>query len=175
MAHSLLTHGLPALVLGGALGFWGASWSERGETTSRSRSGAAKAPASARSRFLSSDNEAVDYDRLAKVCLAAAGRSVAARPATGALLPGADLGPSVSELAPPDPQVVRNAKRMLDDAVAASLQVGSWSRAAGFRARASLKKLPPSDVADFQALLRSMMDAGDLKAVPGAWVPWESH
>lgn len=111
-----------------------------------------------RAAFLSSEDDEVNYEKLARVCLTAAER---ARPTRTKGAPLAD---------PSSPEVAA-LKRNLDGLMETCLERGEWSRMASFRAQNILRRLPATDVADFEGLLRTTLQRGDLKAQSGAWLP----
>jgi hypothetical protein len=170
MAHPIIQYALPALILGGTLGYWAAPV------------GAAMRPLGAqevqqekamtpRARFLSSTEDAVDYNKLAQVCLAASQRESESMTRSSHsnlknlnnfnVADAKELNPAEHELL----------KEGLDDMMSISLENGVWSSGAGMRARGILRRLPPADVADFQSLLATTLRRGDMQVEPGAWTP----
>jgi len=113
-----------------------------------------------RETFLSSEDDAFDYEKLARVCLAVHQR-------TG--------GPKLANVQPSpvleNPEQVQKTKEYLDRLMANALERGAWSRMSSFRARQLLGDLPPSDAADFAQLFATAVKQGDLSIAPGAWVP----
>lgn len=159
MAHPIVSYSLPALLFGVVIGFFGEQWrsGEGGSSSnaaSRTSGGKSLNP---RQAFLSSEDDAFDYDKLARTCLDAAGtpdgngRIARAKPRSG---PEIDM-----------------AKEGLDRIMSFSLEEGVWSRGAAFRADIYLKRLPPTDAEDFERLLKTAIDRGDLTLQPGAWLP----
>ncbi len=158
MKNALLVLVLPSLMVGGAGGFVLASLGN-----SPSRSGVQDV--SVRERFLSSSDRAdtaegeIDYNRLARVCMAAGQQGRGPARMAG------------SALAEPNSPEVLDIKEKLDGVMSNSLGSGIWTRGAAFRARTLVARLPPSDVANFQELLLTTIDNGDMKPQEGAWVP----
>jgi hypothetical protein len=74
-------------------------------------------------------------------------------------------------MAEPNSPEVTKAKERLDGVMSRSMEVGVWSRGAGMLAEGLLQRMPPADVADFETLLRTTVERGDLEVQPGAWVP----
>lgn len=155
MAHPLLRYVLPSLILGAALGHF--------VPTFVATQLAASKPTlkiSPRERFLSNNSDKeVDYEKLARVCLTAASRGEFRTSARA------------SSIAEPNSPEVSESKKGLDHVMSVSLEEGVWSRAAAFRARTLLRHLPATDVANFEALLRTTLERGDMQVQPGAWVP----
>ncbi len=147
---SVLKIALPALLAGLLGGYlWGRG---SGGVSAEARA------ATPRAMFLSSDEDDLNYEKLARVCLTAAER---ARPTRTKGAPLADPGsPEVEAL-----------KHSLDSLMSQCLERGVWSKLAAFRAQSILRRLPASDVADFEDLLRTTLERGDMKAQPGAWTP----
>lgn len=167
MAHPIIQYALPALILGGSLGYFGAPVDKTARPVG-AREVRQEKDMTPRARFLSSTDDAVDYNKLAQVCLAASQRDTKsmARSSYSSLknLSGADA----KEL---DPAEHERLKEGLDDMMSISLENGVWSSGAGMRARGILRRLPPADVADFQSLLATTLKRGDLQVEPGAWTP----
>lgn len=153
MTNGMLKYALPAAVIAGVAGFF------VGSTTARGARLHHQAP-TLRQAFLSSDDDVVDYTKLARVCLAASARHSGSR---------TDVQPSILAQAT-DPKVVES-KQSLDQVMGIALERGVWSRGAGVRAQMLLRRLPEADVADFENLLRTTMQRGDLQVGEGAWVP----
>lgn len=150
----LLSHALPALLVGVLAGFFVGNTGQ----TKTSGKGAELTP---RASFLSSEDDAVDYTKLARTCVAAAQQSC-----------GRTQSASVaSATAEPGSKEVEAVKAALDNVMSVSLKRGVWSSAASSEARRLLRKLPPADAVDFENLLRTVLDRGDLRVSSGAWVP----
>jgi hypothetical protein len=157
MSNPLLRYVLPTLLVGALGGYFaGATLGASGKVSAGGKSGQRATP---RSDFLSSDDDEVDYEKLARVCLAAANRGV---PQTSS---------QASIIAEPNSPAVRKVKAKLDEVMSISLEDGVWSRGASMRAQNLLRLLPASDVADFEKLLLTTLERGDLKPQPGAWIP----
>jgi hypothetical protein len=155
MAHPVFQYVLPSLLIGAALGHYAPphfSGSLQDQKADKMR-------VSPRERFLSSTQEEVDYDKLARVCLTAGQRGQQRTSARSSIT------------AEPDSPEVNDVKEKLDSVMSVSLEEGFWSRGAAFRARTLLRRLPASDVANFESLLRTTLERGDMQAQPGAWVP----
>lgn len=151
ISHPLFRFVIPSVILGGGAGFL------IGNTLGNSKSVAGKG-LSPRAAFLSSDDDAVDYEKLARVCVHAAsvngGRSSDGRPTSA-----------------PISRATEEAKEGLDRVMSVSLESGVWSRGASFRADGLLRELPATDVADFERLLKTALERGDLTLQDGAWLP----
>jgi len=152
--NHFLSYMLPGLLLGATGGYFFAEIPHltRGRTLSTH---------SPRAAFLSTVDDSVDYDKLAKVCL-----NAAARHEDGAGFPA--LAVSVR---PPDPEETKKTREYLDRLMSNALEKGAWTRIMAFRARQLMGQLPPSDAADFASLFESALKHGDLTVTPGAWVP----
>lgn len=156
MKNPFLQYLVPGLLIGALGGYFVAG-------IARS-SRAQRAQHNPREAFLSEADDALDYEKLARVCLSVAqqndthlastalsGRSLAARPV--------------------DAEEVQKTKDYLDRLMSNALQKGAWTRMISFRARQLLGELPPSDAADFASLFATAVKHGDLKVIPGAWTP----
>ncbi len=160
MIHELIKYSLPAALVFGLVGFFGGSATQH---TAPAKVG------SPRSVFLSNTDEPFDYDRLAQVCLTAARRTTGPLVSSSADSPIEEAGSKTrTTIVESDTQQV---KQTLDHVMAVSLERGTWSRAAGMQARLLLKRLPESDVVDFENLMKTVFERGDLRVDPGAWVP----
>jgi hypothetical protein len=159
MAHPLLSYATPALLLGVAIGVFGGGWQSgmwqgRAHADQGTKGGKSLNP---RQAFLSSDDDVVDYDKLARTCLEAA-----ATP---------DGSGRIARAKPRSAPEIDMAKEGLDRIMSFGLEEGVWSRGAAFRADIYLKRLPPTDAEDFERLLKTAIDRGDLTLQPGAWLP----
>lgn len=150
---AILKYSFPALLVGALGGYFG------GDVLGKNPKHAAGKKSTLRSDFLSTTDDEIDYDKVARVCLTAASRTLRHTSA------------KASVTAEPDsPEVIR-VKTQLDDVMARSMDAGVWSRGAGLVTESLLLRLPPSDVADFETLLRTTLERGDLEVQPGAWIP----
>lgn len=113
---------------------------------------------------MSSDDDVLDYEKLARVCLSVAQRS-------GLEKGSASLDLLASPHAAQAPEEVKKTKDYLDRLMSSALEKGSWTRLISFRARQLMGELPPSDAADFASLFETAVRRGDLQVAPGAWVP----
>jgi hypothetical protein len=152
--NSFVRYTIPALIVGSIGGFFVGNSLSSQKTT-------AAAELSPREQFLSSADDPVDYNKLARVCVAAASNGAT----------GAGNQASASPTAEPGSERVAQTKAALDNVMSVSLERGKWSRAASTQTRYLLSQLPPADVADFEKLLRTVVDRGDLQVASGAWVP----
>lgn len=150
---AILRYSLPALLVGALGGYFAGAVLEKNP-----KRGAGKVN-TLRDEFLSTTDDEIDYEKVARVCLAAASR-----------IPR-HTSAKASVTAEPNSPVVQKTKERLDDVMSRSMQAGVWSRGAGLVTESLLQRLPPSDVADFETLLRTTLERGDLEAQPGAWVP----
>ncbi len=155
-ASALFRYSLPALLVGAISGYFA------GQVLDQESGRSSRKASTLRDDFLSSDDDEIDYDKVARVCLAAASRS-----------PVRHTSAKASVTAVPDSPKVLKTKERLDSIMSRSLEEGVWSRGAGFLTEGLLQQLPPSDVADFETLLRTTVERGDLEVQPGAWVPEE--
>jgi|GEM_PF-1312924 len=162
MNHSHLRYFLPAILVAALGGYFAGRESTKSGSGEVSES--KKEASTLRAKFLSSDEDVVDYEKLARVCLSVVDRG-------GAGSANSKGSVKRAALADPDDPAVLESKGRLDDVVSNSLEKGVWSRGAGVGTRGHLKRLPPSDAADFEKLLRTMVERGDLKVQPGAWIP----
>lgn len=150
---ALLQFSLPALLVGALGGYFASGVLEKNPKSS-------ERPASTlRSEFLSTSDDEFDYEKLARVCLAAAGRS------------SHQTSAKASALAEPNSPEVLKTKERLDELMSRAMEAGKWTRGAGVVTEGLLQKLPPSDVADFENLLKTTVERGDLQVQPGAWLP----
>jgi len=148
----LLYYLVPGLIVGAVGGYLLAGVSHKTHTVRK-----ASTP---REAFLSSEPDAIDYEKLARVCLAVHQRTDTVKIA--------DVQASPVQVAP---EQVRKNKEYLDRLMANALERGAWSRMISFRARQLLGDLPPTDAADFAQLFATAVKQGDLAIAPGAWVP----
>lgn len=144
---------MPALIVGAFGGYFAGGVIENAPKSS------ARPASTLRSEFLSTKDDEIDYDKMARVCLAAAGRSLRQTSAKASIL-----------AEPNSPDVLKNKER-LDELMSRAMEARKWTRGAGFVAEGLLQRLPPSDVADFENLVRTAVDRGDLDVQPGAWLP----
>ncbi len=151
--NSFVRYAIPSLIVGSIGGFFVGN--------SLRASAPPSSPLNPREAFLSSDDDPVDYNKLARVCLAAVGNGAA----------GTKTQSRASVTADPGSEKVAETKAALDNVMSVSLERGKWSRAASTQTRYLLSQLPPADVADFEKLLRTVVDRGDLQVAAGAWVP----
>ena len=151
---ALFQYTLPALLVGAVGGFFA------GNTLAGASNGKeGRSPSTLRADFLSSADDDFDYEKLARVCL-----SVANRATPGVQSHGSELAKSNS------PEVIKMKDR-LDDVLSTALEDRKWSRGAGMVASNILRRIPPSDAADFEKLLRTTLERGDMEVQPGAWIP----
>lgn len=119
---------------------------------------------SLREKFLTgSASSECDYEKLASVCLRSANR-LPARDSHREAVRGSVSATSSSA-------AVLKAKSKLDEIMSLSLEEGRCSSGAGFAAEAMLRRLPPADAADFEKLIRAVLERGDMEVQVGAWVP----
>lgn len=149
----LVTYAFPALFVGALAGFFVGSTTNRGSEET--------AELTVRERFLSSDDDVVNYQKLARTCVAAA-KQTCGQARTSA---------RASVTAEPNSEEVEAAKAALDNVMSVSLKRGVWGSTASHEARRLLALLPPADVVDFENLLRTVLERGDLRVTSGAWVP----
>ena len=148
---------LPGLLLGALGGYFFSEIRHGG-----SGGGATTSP---RAAFLSSSDDAVDYGKLAQVCLSVAERA-RGRNGEAVQLVGLNQGNPAA-----DPKKVEDTKAYLDRLMSNALERGAWTRVIAFRAKQLSRSLPVSDAADFARLVRSAVERGQLDVAPGAWVP----
>lgn len=161
MKSSIALLVIPSVLFGAVGGFFASDILSAGKGESKSAS-----KMSPREAFLSSDDDEFDYEKIAQICLAAGARN--SRSVGGGAVHASTRGSLTAE---PDSEKVQTAKKRLDDLMSITLEQGVWSTMASTRARFLLRHLPPADVADFESLLRTTLDRGDMEVVPGAWVP----
>jgi hypothetical protein len=150
---AVLQYSLPALLAGALGGYFASGALEKAPKSS-------ERPASTlRSEFLSTSDDEIDYEKLARVCLAAGSRSLNRTSAKASIL------------AEPNSPKVLIVKEQLDELMSRAMEAGKWTRGAGAVTEGLLHRLPPSDVADFENLLRTTVERGDLQVQPGAWLP----
>lgn len=152
-AAAILKYSLPALLVGALGGYFAGGVLEKNPKRATAK------VSTLRDDFLSTTDDEIDYEKVARVCLAAASRSPR-QPSAKA-----------SVTADPDSPEVQKTKEHLDHVMSRTMETGVWSRGAGLAAEGLLSRLPPSDVADFETLLRTVLERGDLEVQPGAWVP----
>lgn len=150
---ALLQYSVPALLVGALGGYF------LGDALEKSPKSSARPASTLRDDFLSTSDDEIDYEKVARVCLAAAGRS------------SQKTSAKASIMAEPNSPEVLKYKGRLDELMSRALEAGLWSRGAGLVAEGVLRKLPPSDVADFENLLKTTVERGDLEVQPGAWLP----
>jgi hypothetical protein len=150
---ALLQYSAPALLVGALGGYFLSGVLEKSPKAS------ARPASTLRDDFLSTSDDEIDYEKVARVCLAAAGRSSQKTSAKASVM-----------AEPNSPEVLKN-KGRLDELMSRAVEAGQWSRGAGFLAEGLLQQLPPSDVADFENLLKATVERGDLEVQPGAWLP----
>lgn len=154
---------VPSLLVGGVVGFLVAgALSKPSRVATKSRDPSAEVavrdePAETTGFFGSSSE--VDYDKLARACLRAAGSSTAAREA--------EERPLIAS----SPQEQSEAAENLARVEELALEHGKWSRLAGFRAQSLLAKLPPAEAREFEARLSEQIRQGALTPQAGAWIP----
>jgi hypothetical protein len=152
MKSPLMSYLLPGLIVGAVGGYALSTFSHKSHTVGKS--------STPRETFLSDEADAIDYEKLARVCLAVHQRT--------------DSPTLVNVQSPPaleSPEQVKKTKEYLDRLMANALERGAWSRMSSFRARQLLGDLPASDAADFAQLFATAVKQGDLSIAPGAWVP----
>ena len=152
MKSPLFSYLLPGLIVGAVGGYALSTASHKSHMV-----GKVSAP---RATFLSNEPDAIDYEKLARVCLAVHQRTDSPK-----------LAHVQSPLVSENPEQVRKTKEYLDRLMANALERGAWSRMSSFRARQLLGDLPVSDAADFAQLFATAVKQGDLSIAPGAWVP----
>lgn len=152
-ASAIFRYTLPALLVGALGGYF------VGQVLARDAERPARKAPTLRDDFLSTTDDEVDYEKLARVCLAAGSRA------------SHHTSAKASVMAEPDSERVIETKEHLDEVMSKSLEMGVWSRGAGTVTQGLLRRLPPSDVADFEQLLRSTVERGALEVQPGAWLP----
>jgi hypothetical protein len=150
---AIFRYSLPALLVGALGGYF------VGDVLGKRPASSARKTSTLRDDFLSTTDDEIDYEKVARVCLAAASRTP--RQTTA----------KASVMAEPNSPEVTKAKERLDGVMSRSMEVGVWSRGAGMLAEGLLQRMPPADVADFETLLRTTVERGDLEVQPGAWVP----
>jgi hypothetical protein len=152
---------LPALFMGVLTGYFVSN------TLSPSPSRGGKPRTGALQPAFASNEEAndgaVDYRKLARACLAAAGQERVGNPLTGR---------QAEEL---DPEIVRAAQDELDRVLSVTLEKGQWTESAGRHVQALFRKLPPTEAMAFTESLQAAAERGDLKVQFGAWFPAESN
>lgn len=152
MKSPLMSYLLPGLIVGALGGYALSAISHKSHTV---RNGS-----TAREAFLSNEPDAIDYEKLARVCLAV--HQHTDRPKLASVQPSPVLE---------NPEQVKKTKEYLDRLMANALERGAWSRMSSFRARQLLGDLPANDAADFAQLFATAVKQGDLSIAPGAWVP----
>jgi len=152
----LLQYTLPALIVGALGGVLISGTFTDAPPAKKAKQGALS------QTFLSyqTDDGALDYNRLARACLAAAERSGGH---------GSVAGPQ------PESRSVRKAKAQLDEIFSQSLEVKQWTSGAAQFAESLVQTLPSTDADEFEALLRASIERGDLEVQPGAWIPEEMN
>jgi hypothetical protein len=161
---SVLQYLLPGLLIGALGGYF---FAEIRHSRSPGR-GHAESP---RAAFLSSDDDTVNYEKLARVCLAVSERGEA----EGSHVSATGIEQLVSGRSKVNSEEILKTKDRLDRLMSNALELGSWTRLIAFRARQLTYELPPSDAADFAQLFATVVQQGDLKIVPGVWVPEGAH
>ena len=155
---------VPSLLVGGVVGFLAAgALSKPSRVVSKSKDPtsdvAARDEAQTTTSFFGSSE--VDYDRLARACLRAAGD------APGSAARNSDEAPRVAS----SPQEQSEAAENLARVEELALEHGKWSRLAGFRAQSLLAKLPASEAREFEERLSEQIRQGALTPQAGAWIP----
>ena len=158
MNNPLLTYILPSLFVGALGGFFVGDVVSNGASSKTKR-------VTQRAAFLSSEDDEIDYQKLARVCLTAGSRSTGA-----SALKVSPRAPQQAQAELSDREIDAT-KESLDRVMTATLESGIWTRDAAFYTRNMLRRLPASDVADFERLLNTTLDNGDLKPQVGAWTP----
>jgi len=160
MKPSVVLLVIPSVLFGAVGGFFASETMSAGKTSSSSKK------MTPREAFLSSSDDEFDYEKIAQICLAA-GAQNSRRPGGAPILTSTG-GSLTAKSGSPE---VEKTKAALDNVMSVSLERGVWSGMAATRARLLLRRLPPADVADFETLLRTTLERGDMKAQMGAWVP----
>lgn len=155
--NTFVRYAIPALIVGAIGGFFVGNSMREGTAPS--------SPLNPREAFLSSNDDPIDYNKLARVCVTAAGSGTF----------GTKTEARASATAESGSEQVAQTKAALDNVMSVSLERGKWSRAASTQTRYLLSQLPPADVADFEKLLRTVVDRGDLQVASGAWVPRQEN
>ena len=142
--------------------------------------------AGARSALLAEgfgSEDGVDYAKLARVCLVAAGHKKASQSRTNHHLGSRrnslpDGGPSRSRgaqlqgnQAQESAAAIQSRKAALDRIMVRVMDEGQWSAKASRAALRARRELPAVEVASFEALLLSAIAEGHLSVEPSAWVP----
>lgn len=159
MTHPIVQFALPALFVGIIAGYYAVP--ALSPSVSVGDQASKDTPSCAPS--LSSTEEPIDYNKVARVCFAAS-RQESARRSSHAVS-------KVAEVKELDPVERERLKTGLDDVMSISLENGVWSSGAGLRARGILGHLSPADAAEFENLLSTTVRRGDLQVEPGAWTP----
>lgn len=146
-----------SFLLGGAVGVFGSGFllgeTSRSKRPLRSLESAASVDGEASSAAVD-----IDYDRLARACLAAQAAPGRSGESTNRALALSDA----------ERQEAQSALNQVEEA---ALTHGVWSRIIAFKAQSLLRKLPETEAVALGERLDTYLKRGALKLQSGAWLP----